>query len=169
MHTAESLQTLLDDGRAHGYPAELRSGQALFDALAVHARHPVTCVLHGDPHTGNVYLDREGRPCFFDFESVQVGNWAQDVAYHLGTVLSIDDRRAQERDLVRQYLSELATNGGPSIEFNDGWELYRRSFSFGYLFWVITQIRGRDEVLAHMPRLAAALQDHDTYRLLGVI
>jgi hypothetical protein len=30
-------------------------------------------------------------------------------------------------------------------------------------------IRGRDEVLAHMPRLAAALQDHDTYRLLGVI
>jgi hypothetical protein len=169
LYNAESLQALLDDGRADGFPAELRSGVALFDALQVHARYPTTCVLHGDPHTGNVYLDREGHPCFFDWESVQTGNWAQDVAYHLGTVLSIDDRRAHERELVRQYLSELAANGGPAIDFEEGYELYRRSFSHGYFFWVITMIRGRDEVLAHMPRLAAALKDHDTYRLLGVI
>jgi hypothetical protein len=169
MHSAEALQALLDDGRADGYPAELRSGQALFDALAVQLQNPVTCVLHGDPHTGNVYLDREGRPCFFDFESVQTGNWAQDVAYHLGTVLSIEDRRANEQELVRHYLNELAANGGPTIGFEEGYELYRRSFSFGYFFWVITVIRGRDEVLAHMPRLAAALEDHDTYRLLGVV
>jgi hypothetical protein len=169
MYTAESLQALLDDGRADGFPAELRSGQALFDALEVHARYPMTCVLHGDPHTGNVYLDPEGRPCFFDWESVQTGNWAQDVSYHLGTVLSIDDRRANERQLIRHYLSELAANGGPSIDFEEGYELYRRSFSHGYFFWVITVIRGRDEVLAHMPRLATALEDHDTFRLLGVV
>jgi hypothetical protein len=168
-YSAEKLQALLDDGRADGFPAELRSGQALFDALQVHARYPVTCVLHGDTHTGNVYLDRKDRPCFFDWETIQTGNWAQDVAYHLATVLSIDDRRANERELVRHYLGELAVNGGPSIGFEEGYELYRRSFSHGYLFWVITMIRGRDEVLAHMPRLAAALKDHDTYRLLGVI
>ena len=35
--------------------------QALFDALQVHGRYPVTCVLHGDPHTGNLYLDGEDR------------------------------------------------------------------------------------------------------------
>jgi Phosphotransferase enzyme family len=169
MHSAESLQALLDDGRAHGYPGELRSGQALYDALAVHAQHPVTCVLHGDPHTGNVYLDSEGRPTFFDYESLNTGNWAQDIAYHLGTALSVEDRRANEQELVRHYLSELANYGGPAIGFDEGYDLYRRSFSFGYFFWVITVIRGRDEVLAHMPRLAAALKDHDTYRLLGVI
>jgi hypothetical protein len=169
MYNAVSLQVLLDDGRADGFPAELRSGQALFDALRVHTGYPVTCVLHGDPHTGNVYLDRDGRPCFFDWESIQTGNWAQDVAYHLATVLAIEDRRAHEQDLVRHYLSELANNGGPTIDFEEGYELYRRSFSHGYFFWVITMIRGRDEVLAHMPRLAAALHDHDTYRLLGVI
>jgi hypothetical protein len=169
IYNAKSLQALLDDGRAEGFPAELRSGQALFDALQVHFSYPVTCVLHGDPHTGNVYLDRAGHPCFFDWESIQTGNWAQDIAYHLGTVLSIEDRRANERELVRHYLSELAVNGGASIDFDEGYELYRRSFSHGYFFWVITMIRGRDEVLAHMPRLAAALKDHDTYRLLGVI
>jgi hypothetical protein len=169
MYSAESLQALLDDGRADGFSAELRSGQALFDALQVHHSYPTTCVLHGDPHTGNVYLNREGLACFFDWESIQTGHWAQDIAYHLGTVLSIDDRRANERELVRHYLTELATNGGPSIDFEEGYELYRRGFSHGYFFWVITVIRGRDEVLAHMPRLAAAIEDHDTYRLLGVI
>jgi hypothetical protein len=168
MHSASSLQALLDDGRAYGFPPELRDGQNLFDALKVHGEYPVTCVLHGDPHTGNVYLDHDGNPCFFDWEVVQTGNWAQDVAYHLGTVLAIEDRRAQERGLIRHYLTELATHGGPALDFDEGWELYRRSFSYGYLLWVITQIRGRDEVLAHMPRLAAALRDHDTYHLLGI-
>jgi hypothetical protein len=168
LHTAASLQALLDDGRAIGFPPELRSGQILFNALEVHARYPVTCVLHGDPHTGNVYLDHDGRACFFDWETVQTGNWAQDVAYHVGTTLAIEDRRAHEQELLRHYLTELAAHGGPSIDFEEGWELYRRSFSYGYLLWVITMIRGRDEVLAHMPRLATALSDHDTYRLLGV-
>jgi hypothetical protein len=168
-YTAELLQSLLDDGRAYGFPAELRSGQVLFDALEVHAKYPLTCMLHGDTHTGNVYLDRSGRACFFDWEVVQIGNWAQDVAYHLGTVLSIEDRRANEQDLIRDYLNELALNGGPSIDFEEGYELYRRSFSYGYLLWVITMIRGRDEVLAHMPRLAAALIDHETFKLLGVV
>jgi aminoglycoside phosphotransferase (APT) family kinase protein len=167
-YDAQTLQTLLDDGRADGYPAELRSGQNLSNALEVHARFPVTSVLHGDPHTGNLYLDRVGRPCFFDWESVQTGNWAQDVAYHLGTVLAIEDRRANERALVRHYLTELAERGGPAIDFDEGFELYRRSFCHGYFFWVITMIRGRDEVLAHMPRLAAALADHNTYKLLGI-
>jgi aminoglycoside phosphotransferase (APT) family kinase protein len=169
MYTTAELQALLDDGRAYGFPPELRDAQNLVDALAVHARYPVTCVLHGDTHTGNVYLDHDGRPCFFDWEVVQTGNWAQDVAYHLATVLAIEDRRTYERELVRHYLTELAAQGAPSPGYEEGWELYRRSFSYGYLLWVITQIRGRDEVLAHMPRLAAALCDHDTYRLLGVI
>jgi hypothetical protein len=169
LYDAAFLQALLDDGRADGFPAELRSGQNLSDALAVHARFPVTSVLHGDPHTGNVYLDRADRPCFFDWETIQTGHWAQDVAYHLASVLAIEDRRAHERELLGHYLGELARHGGPAIDLEEGYELYRRSFAHGYLFWVITMIRGRDEVLAHMPRLAAALQDHDTYRLLGVI
>ena len=112
--------------------------------------------------------DRSACKGLFDWESVQTGNWAQDVAYHLGTVLAIEDRRANERALVRHYLTELAERGGPAIDFDEGFELYRRSFCHGYFFWVITMIRGRDEVLAHMPRLAAALADHNTYKLLGI-
>jgi aminoglycoside phosphotransferase (APT) family kinase protein len=169
MYSAPMLQSLLDDGRADGLPAELRNGANLVAALDLHGQHPITCVLHGDTHTGNVYLDADGRGSFFDWEVVQVGNWAQDVAYHLGSVLRIDDRRAYERELIREYLTELAAHGAPAPDFDEGYELYRRSFTYGYLLWVITQIRGRDEVLAHMPRLAAAMSDHDVYRRLGVL
>jgi hypothetical protein len=165
---ADRLQALLDDGRAEGLPAALRDGQLLHGALEIQAARPDTCVLHGDPHTGNLYLDADGRACFFDWEVVQRGNWSQDVAYHLATVLSTEDRRAHEQELVHGYLSELADLGGPAIDAEDGWELYRRSFAYGYLLWVITVIRGRDEVLAHMPRLAAAIDDHDMYHLLGI-
>jgi hypothetical protein len=34
---------------------------------------------------------------------------------------------------------------------------------------VITRISSRAVVLIHIPRLAAALTDHDTFRRLGVI
>ena len=168
MYTAEMLQDLLDDGRADGLPPELRSGPNLAAALEIHSARPDTCVLHGDPHTGNLYLDAQDRACLFDWEVVQRGNWSQDLAYHLATVLSIEDRRAHEQELVRLYLDELAVHGGPTIDPEEGWELYRRSFAYGYLLWVITKIRGRDEVLAHMPRLATAISDHDMYHLLGV-
>jgi Phosphotransferase enzyme family len=168
IYDADTLQKLLDDGRADGFPAELRSGQNLFDAMQVHTSMPVTCVLHGDTHTGNLYLDRDGHPCFYDWETITTGSWAQDVAYHVAAVLSIEDRRASEQELIRHYLVELAANGGPVISFEEGYDLYLKSLSLGYLYWVITQIRGRDEVLAHMPRIGAAMADHDTYRLLGV-
>lgn len=165
----DTLQALLDDGRAEGFAPELRSGANLVAALQIQADRSDTCVLHGDTHTGNWYIDAEGHPCLFDWETIQRGNWSQDVAYHLSTVLSIEDRRVHERGLLLHYLDELAAHGGPAIDFGEGWELYRRSFAYGYLLWVITVVRGRDEVLAHMPRLAAAISDHDMYRLLGVI
>jgi hypothetical protein len=168
MHDAPGLQRLLDDGRAEGFAAEICSGENLMAALREQLALGVTCMLHGDTHTGNVYIDPEGRGCFFDFEVVQTGHWAQDVAYHLGTALSIEDRRAHEEELVRFYLAELASHGAPAPTFDAGWDMYRRSFGYGYLLWVITMIRGRDEVLQHMPRLGAALTDHQTYRLLGI-
>ena len=145
------------------------SGENLVAALRAQQELGVTCLLHGDTHTGNVYLDPEGRGSFFDWEVVQTGHWAQDIAYHLGTVLTIEDRRAHEEELLRFYLTELAANGAPAPSFDEAWDLYRRSFGYGYLLWVITMIRGRDEVLQHMPRLGAALTDHQTYRLLGVV
>lgn len=168
LYGPDRLQELLDDGRVEGAPAELRVATNLVAAFERQARHEATFLLHGDTHTGNVYLDREGRACWFDWQVTQLGNWATDVAYHLATVLTIEDRRAHEAELLGHYLAELAGRGAPAPSWDDAWDLYRRSFPYGYFLWVITQVRDRTEVLAHLPRLVAALADHGTYGLLGV-
>jgi aminoglycoside phosphotransferase (APT) family kinase protein len=130
---------------------------------------PPTCVIHGDTHSGNVYLDGDGRACLLDWQNVQRGWWATDVAYHLATTLEVGDRRAYEADLLRHYLHELASSGAPAPDFDEAWEQYISGFAYGYFLWVITRISSRAVVLIHIPRLAAALTDHDTYRRLGVI
>jgi aminoglycoside phosphotransferase (APT) family kinase protein len=165
----EGLQALLDDGRGSEIAPELRDADNLVEAVRRTADHDITCVIHGDTHSGNVYLDRERRACWLDWQVVQRGNWATDVGYHLATVLDIESRRAHERDLLRHYLQELAAHGTEVPEWDEAWEQYTLSFSYGYFLWVITRISSRAIVLIHIPRLAAALTDHDTFRRLGVI
>jgi hypothetical protein len=163
------LQSLLDDGRGPDLAPPLRSAANLQEAMRRTGAHDVTCVIHADPHSGNSYLDAEGRACWLDWQIVQRGNWSTDIAYHLATVLDIDTRRAHEADLLRHYLRELESLGGIAPSWEDAWEQYTLGFSYGYFLWVITRISSRAVVLIHIPRLAAALTDHDTFHRLGVV
>lgn len=164
----ERLQELLDDGRGPDLPPVLRDASVLRAAMHRTAERAPTCVLHGDTHSGNAYLDADGRACWFDWQVVQRGHWSIDVAYHLGTVLDIEDRRAHEVELVEHYLAELSSHGVAAPSFDDAWEAYALGFTWGYFLWVITRISSRAVVLLHIPRLGAALTDHDTFRRLGV-
>jgi hypothetical protein len=165
----EVLQPLLDDGRGPEVPAELRDADNVLEALRRTADHPITCVIHGDTHSGNVYLDRHGRACWLDWQVTQHGHWSTDIGYHLATVLDVETRRAHEADLLRGYLQELESNGVAAPAWEEAWDHYTLSFSWGYFLWVITQVSSRAVVLIHIPRIAAALTDHDTFRRLGAI
>jgi aminoglycoside phosphotransferase (APT) family kinase protein len=162
------LQSLLDDGRATALAPVLRDATTLQAAMLRTAELAPTCVLHGDTHSGNSYLDADGRACWLDWQVVQRGHWSIDVSYHLGTVLSVEDRREHEQDLLRHYLGELEARGVRPPSFDDAWERYTLGFTWGYFLWTITRISSRAVVLLHVPRLAAALTDHDTFRRLGV-
>ncbi len=164
----ELLQSRLDDGRGPDLPAELRDADVLKAAMARAAEVPATCVLHGDTHSGNAYLDRDGRVGWLDWQVTQRGHWSTDVSYHLGTVLEVATRRAQEEDLLRHYLRELAAHGVAVPSFDEAWERYTLGFTWGYFLWAITSISSRAVVELHIPRLGAALTDHDTFRRLGV-
>lgn len=164
----ETLQELLDDGRGPDLPAVLRRAETLQDAMRRTAERPITCLLHGDTHSGNSYRDSGGRSCWFDWQISQRGHWSVDIAYHLGTVLTTDDRRAHEADLLRHYLAELDRNGVEPPTFEDAWDSYASGFAWGYYLWAITRISSREVVLLHIPRLGAAMTDHDTYARLGV-
>jgi aminoglycoside phosphotransferase (APT) family kinase protein len=167
-YPADLLQRLLDDGRGPDVVPELRDAELLGEALRRTAELPRTCVIHGDVHSGNVYLDADGRACWLDFQVTQPGCYAVDLAYHLATVLDVESRRAHEADLLRHYLAELASHAVDAPSFDDAWELYTLGATHGLFLWAITQISSREVVLIHFPRLAAALTDHDTWRRLGV-
>jgi hypothetical protein len=166
-YPTELLQSLLDDGRGPDLAPELRSAENVQEAMRRTGAHEVTCVIHADPHSGNSYLDADDRACWLDWQIVQRGNWATDVAYHLATVLDIETRREHEEALLRHYLDRLEAHGAPALKFDDAWDQYTLSFSYGYFLWVITRISSREVVLIHIPRIAAALTDHDTFRRLG--
>ncbi len=165
---ADTLQPLLDDGRGPELPAVLRDASALRAAMLRLAEVAPTCVLHGDTHSGNAYLDAEGRVCWLDWQVSQRGHWSVDVSYHLGTVLDVETRRAHETELLQHYLDELRSHGVDAPSFDEAWADYGVGFVWGYFLWVITRISSRAVVLLHIPRLGAALTDHDTYRRLGV-
>jgi aminoglycoside phosphotransferase (APT) family kinase protein len=166
---SELLQSLLDDGRAPDFAPELRDAVAVTEATRRLGARDATCVIHGDTQSGNAYLDREGRACWLDWQIAQRGRWSTDVAYHLSTVLDVETRRAHERELLEHYLGALEASGGPALPTDDAWDDYTLGFAYGYFLWCITRVSSREIVLIHMPRIAAALTDHDTYRRLGVV
>jgi hypothetical protein len=83
-------------------------------------------------------------------------------------VLTGEDRQAHVVDLLRHYLAALERHGGPALPFDEAWDAYASGFTWGYFLWVITRISSRAVVLEHIPRLGAALTDHDTFARLGV-
>ncbi len=163
------LHELLNDGRGPDLPDVLRDAETLKEAVVSLSVVPPVCVIHGDTHSGNVYVDRFGQPGWLDWQVVQSGHWATDVSYHLATSLAVDDRRAHEEELLRGYLEELGHAGVAPPAWGEAWEHYRRHFPWGYFLWAITRISSREVVLIHIPRIAAAMEDHDTLGLLGVI
>jgi hypothetical protein len=123
---------------------------------------------HYDPHLGNTFIDADGRPGFLDWQGVCVAPYIDDVTYFLGGALTIEDRRASERDLLATYLRALAKAGGPELDLDrDGvWLEYQRHHLHGFL-WAVTPplMQSPENVAAMTARYVAALEDHDS---LGV-
>ena len=169
--TEDRLQSQLDDGRAGGVAPEIRRADRLRAGLGVLAEHSAAaaaCLVHGDAHAGNLYLDATGAPGLIDWQVVQWGAWELDVAYHVGAVLDIADREAHEQALLAHYLDAVRAHGGAPPSPADAWDAYRGALVYGYFMWGITQRVARPVVETHVRRLAAAVQHHDSFDRLGV-
>jgi aminoglycoside/choline kinase family phosphotransferase len=169
--TLDRLQTHLDGPRADGLPAGLRDAQRVQDAVsAVFAQaseHP-RCLVHGDAHAGNLYLTPDEQVGLIDWQVLQAGWWALDVAYHVGAVLEPDQRQQSERDLLTHYLDRLGARGAPAPDWDDAWLQYRTAIAYGYYMWAITKFVDPDIITLFVQRLGAAAAQHGTYELLGV-
>ncbi len=165
----ERLQELLDRPRGDGLPDDVRNGRRVSEAMrALDAEIPSTpCLLHGDTHAGNIFLEDDGAG-LFDWQLAQRGSWALDVSYHIASVLETEDRRRYEGDLLRGYLDRRAALGAPVPDEAGAMDAYRRHLAYGYFLWSMTQFTPEPITTATVRRLGHAVADHDTFGLLGV-
>jgi Phosphotransferase enzyme family len=101
-----------------------------------HAR-PKT-VMRGDVHLKNWYVAGSGEMGLSDWQCTSIGHWGRDVAYTLSTSLTIENRRAWERDLLALYLDELGQLGGPVCSFDEAWTIYREEMLPALAWWTVT-------------------------------
>ncbi|WP_327753883.1 phosphotransferase (plasmid) [Sphingobium sp. SJ10-10] len=133
---AAVLPKRLAKREAEIWPATLR-------ASARHGALPLT-IIHGDVHLKNWYITREGRMGLGDWQVTSKGHWSRDVVYTITTALTVEQRRAWEKDLLAFYLRAFAAAGGESVPFEEAWLNYRQQLLTTLAWWTMTLTPARD-------------------------
>ncbi len=161
------------DNRADMLPAELNRAQRCIDLfwgfVATSEKGPQT-LLHGDLHVGNVYFDG-AQAAMCDWQVLGRGSPAFDLAYFIGSALTIEERRAAERELLRHYLNALGAAGVADVPGEDElWLLYRAHMAYGLMAWLTNPeaFQAGDIIAQVIPRFATAVVDLDTAQAVGL-
>ncbi len=148
-------------------PEGVRDAQRLMNAIRRLAdlleKADPRCLLHGDAHIGNIYLDAAGHPCLVDWQLIQRGPWYMDVGYHIGCTMSPEERRRTESDLLAHYLDRLGAEGADAPSWDDARHLIGRGLVYGFFLWAITLKVAPPITTAMLGRLGSAVADHDAY------
>jgi hypothetical protein len=111
-------------------------------------------VTHGDVHLGNWYVHPNDQMGLTDFQNCNRGHWSRDVAYTISTSLTVENRRAWEKDLLRLYLAKLKQYGGVTESWNESWKNYRQQLLTVFAWWTVT--------LTPSPSMVAEMQTKET-------
>jgi hypothetical protein len=152
--------------RAEIWPATRRS-MHLADAL------PHT-LAHGDDHLRNWYITGAGAMGLNDWQALTRTHWARDVIYAMTTTLTVEHRRAWERELLAYYLDHLQRAAGRSLPVAGALDAMRQQLLSVLAFWTITinpapgmpDMQPRDSTLEFIRRIVTAMDDLDA---LGAI
>jgi hypothetical protein len=131
-----------------------------------HGELPRT-IAHGDVHLKNWYVAWDGEMGLSDWQCANAGHWSRDLAYTISTALTVDNRRAWERDLIAYYLDELARHGGPKVSMDEAWLHYRQQLWTALSWWLVTlcppeglpDMQPRDTTVEFLTRIGAAMGD----------
>ncbi|KAI3395464.1 hypothetical protein diail_1327 [Diaporthe ilicicola] len=127
----------------------------------------MVCLVHGDTQIGNTFIDADGQPGFLDWQGVHVNSGLHDVTYFMTGALTVEERRAHERELFGYYLLELNRVGGPKFEVEDVWDEYRKYQMHGFAWALAGPMMQPKEVVDAMSlRHCAAIMDHGSLELL---
>ena len=86
-------------------------------------------IVHGDYRGDNVLFGRGGRDdlAVIDWQGCGIGCGMYDVAFFLGTSVTVDDRRRIERDAVDEYHDIVCRMGARNYTRDDCWRSYRQN------------------------------------------
>ncbi|MET0163969.1 MAG: phosphotransferase [Vicinamibacterales bacterium] len=127
-------------------------------------------LMHGDVHLRNWYIAAAGHMGLNDWQNCCVGNGSRDFAYFVSTALTIENRRAWEKELLAAYLARLEASGGPRTSFTDAWLSYRQQLLSALAYWTVTltpspsmpDMQPREACLTFIGRMAQAIEDHQS-------
>lgn len=164
------LQEMLNGPRGETLPPRTRDAGLLLQALRALAERDSawpSFLIHGDAHAGNIYRTQEG-PGLIDWQLLQRGNWALDIAYHIAAILPVNIAEQEERKLLQHYLQTMRGLGATMPTDEEAWAAYRIALVYGYYLWSIT--RRVDPAITNLfvNRLGQAVTRHESFALLGV-
>jgi hypothetical protein len=138
--------------------------------MADYAQRLPHSVLHADTHLGNLYVEADGTPGFYDPISVR-GPAMMEISYHVCCALDVADRRRWEGALLQHYLDELARNGVDPPGFDEAMDQYALFLARGVGVFLFNEAIFQEEAFntAYANRFGAAMIDHDTVARLEAI
>lgn len=168
--TPQMLQDLLDGPRGDNLSTQVRSAERLGQAMKALAARDATrpqFLIHGDAHAGNMFRTARGGGVI-DWQLLQRGGWALDLAYHLNAVLPTEIAEVEERRLLREYLSLMRAHGMEMPGDEEAWAQYREAPIYGFYLWGITRRVDPPIIVLFTDRLGKAVTRHESHALLGV-
>lgn len=147
---------------------------ALMRSLRINIAGPQT-LLHGDVHPGNWYVTGDDRMGLYDWQCVVRGGGVRDVAYALCTHLTVENRRAWERDLVARYYQRLAEAGCGVPSTADQFLAYRQQMLHAVFMWLVTigryslqpEMQPHEVTLESVRRTCQAAEDLDSLEAIA--
>jgi hypothetical protein len=148
---------------------------ARFDEYMAEQRRPFS-IVHGDYRLDNMLFGDAGTATSLtvvDWQTVSWGPPLLDASYFLGAGLAVDARRANERELVRDYYDSLLALGIEGFGWEACWEEYRRKTFHGVLMAIVSPMlvvrtpRGDDMFMTSLARHAQQVIDLDAEEVLA--
>jgi hypothetical protein len=134
------------------------------------ARTLPTMLIHGDTHLGNLYVDTDGEPGFFD-SLPHLAPAMYEVSYHITGALDVPDRRRHERALVAHYRDELIRCGVEAPPLEEFMHQFGCFLANGYAIFLVNASDFQPEAIntAYTARFSSAMLDHDTIGLVAAL
>lgn len=142
---------------------------ATMQSVERHNHLPKT-LIHGDVHLKNWYHSNSGAMGLSDWQITAFGHWSRDLIYTITTALTVENRRALERDLVELYLDLMAERGVVREPIDQVWLNLRQQLMTALAFWTITlhpaegmpDMQPLRTTRKFLNRLLTAIDDHDS-------